>query len=214
MNEQMKTRPILFSGEMVRAILDGGKTQTRRTRSWGLPLWNSNHWTLPTTPKHDSFMSALDGTDGEVFCRDMAVAYCPYGKPGERLWVRETWTDEVAEENILYRADGEIDYGKGGRGKWSPRWKPSIFMPRKHARIFLEIVNVRVERLQEISEQEAKAEGVEPEFANEEYMQAHGGALTGAQYRYGFHKLWGEINGKRAPWSSNPWVWVVEFKRL
>ncbi len=174
-----RERPILFSGPMVRAILDGRKTQTRRV----------------ITPQ----------PDGDFPFRQR----CPYGKPGDRLWVRETWTHEDSwcsgvdceqPSHVYHRATESYPD--------SMRWRPSIFMPRWASRIDLEVVSVRVERLQEIGEDDAKAEGVEPSRAGQD---ERGPVKT---YRTGFVRAWDTINGKRAPWVSNPWVWVVEFREV
>ena len=163
----MTDRPIIFSGPMVRAILEGHKTQTRRV------------------------------------CKLQAFAYVPqyglyppspYGVPGDRLWVRETFMATLG--GIVFAADGGDHYGAGGKLKW----KPSLFMPRWASRLTLEIVNVCVERLQEISEDDAFAEGVNT-----------GDWLGDPVGEYA--KLWDSINAKRAPWASNPWVWVVEFRK-
>ena len=182
----MKERPILFSGEMVRAILEGRKTQTRRIVKDGTPDdWNA----------------------------------CPYGVIGDRLWVRETWRlwdvleNYVGGQNtatVQYKAgplgsDRVLTVSDEQRGNLSnlenDRWRPSIFMPRWASRITLEITGVRVERLQEITEKDALAEGV-------------GYAITRDCKVPQFARLWDQINGKHAPWESNPWVWVVEFKRV
>lgn len=198
----MKERPILFSGPMVRAILDGRKTQTRRVvkNAWQcLPLENV------------------------AYQRD-AIAKCPYGVPGDRLWVRETWWTyphvisnrllrdgadtwpKVNGEPIAYAADGDADI-------WSHLdWvkKPSIHMPRWASRITLEVVGVRVERVQDISEEDAKAEGLD-------FMEPNRFASPGSNewmtFDAAFECLWDTVNGDGA-WDRNDWVWVVEFKRL
>lgn len=137
------------------------------------------------------------------------LAYCPYGQPGDRLWVRETWNGDRMD--LVYRAthDGPPPGGK---------WHPSIFMPRWASRILLEITNVRVERLNDISEEDAINEGIikdsdgffiasdSPEahhFLRQPHLTAKGA----------FHTLWESINGPGS-WESNPWVWVIEFKRV
>ena len=203
----MKERPILFSGEMVRAILEGRKTQTRRvvkpTQStpkvaplrmepwiidgeWqeddnGAPCWSGFH---PDYPGEAKWFS------------------CPYGQPGDRLWVRETWAQHFGE--LRYRADEAPDgYYHGAKG-----WKSSIFMPRAISRITLEITDVRVERVQEISEPDAEAEGITPEFP------ARAQDISGSDQR-AFANLWDSINAKRGyGWDANPWVWVVSFRRV
>lgn len=180
----MKERPILFRGEMVRAILSGIKTQTRRVLK-PQPSF-VNQCGIPFYP---------DGK-GPVDYRD-----CPYGQPGDRLWVRETW---------MKPEGGALDY----RAKWTPRderkmpvhekWRPSIFMPRWASRITLGITDVRVERLQMITDSDSLAEGA--------------GHLYDAEVecpRAGFARLWDSINAKRGcGWNTNPWVWVVKFEVL
>lgn len=166
----MKERPIIFNGEMVRTIIDGRKTQTRRTINGG------------------------DYTPWQP---------CPFGQPGDHLWVRETWA-EHDEVEVVYR----------NPPNWSPldvppvdKWRPSIHMPHWASRITLEITSVRLERVQDISEEDAKAEGVfEPcGWAN---------PTPARPYRLAFSSLWESIYSKRAPWSSNPWVWVIEFMKV
>lgn len=177
----MKERPILFSGEMVRAILAGRKTQTRRTLKIqpyenGVALINQNH---------DAFITA--GPD--YGCKN------PYGHPGDRLWVKETFMpDPYVGQNFIYRAtEPDPDRYNGHK------WKPSIFCTRKASRLTLEIVAVRVERLRQISEADALAEGV---------TSAAWSAVES------YFTLWESINGKTHSWESNPWVWVIEFRKL
>ena len=188
----MKERPILFSAPMVRALLAGTKTQTRRV-------------VKPLKGEEIDPAGIYDQHPG-----DLELARCPYGQPGDRLWVREAYfgnhylhPNEPADERELhYRADGYEDF-EGER----ITWRPSIHMPRWASRITLEIVSVRVERLHEISEEDAKAEGVE------HYKPEHTVGLPPCSaHRYAFEDLWRSINGHES-WSANPWVWVVEFKR-
>ena len=190
----MKERPILMSGAMVRAILDGSKTQTRR-----IVKPQPEHGIIPCAWV-DTLWAELDAKGG---CRcHMAPVRFPYGAPGDRLWVRETFAHHFGE--LRYRADESPDsYYYGAKG-----WKPSIFMPRALSRITLEITGVRVERVQDISEDDAWAEGVEPPMLHPDDP----GNLDVA--RATFAALWDSINAARAPWESNPWVWVVEFKRF
>lgn len=229
----MKERPILFSAEMVRALLDGRKTQTRRVVK-PQPI-ERNGQTL--SGRHPCTIEKLYP---EIRNR--------YGQPGDRLWVREAWrvgawdnyeiamaidylADNYAREEWLivpdtmqdqfYRLrEQSIDDAIGkkffrdyhGDFHWSKgdspcRGRPSIHMPRWASRIMLEITNVRVERAQEISEADAKAEGVEPSIVGSDFQDI--------QYRAGFQTLWDSINAKRGyGWEANPWVWVVEFKRI
>lgn len=193
----MKERPILFSGPMVRAILDGRKTQTRRVNRFGVP--------------------------------------------GDRLWVRETWADveplpsrtpaydgarfavrpDGSSSELWYRADGEMGvtsllFDDG------PRWRPSIHMPRWASRITLEIVDVRVERLHDITEEDARAEGVDwasPQPFGEKWDDddredpREVGYGSGSFALDNFRRLWSSINGSES-WAANPWVWRVEFRRV
>jgi len=188
----MRERGILFSAPMVRAIIAGTKTQTRR---------------VAKVNDHDCKPGFITPNAGFVPRRvqDHAV-YCPYGQPGDRLWVRETWALADGRNSLvpyLYRADGDSQPVLDGR------WRPSIHMPREASRITLEITNVRVERLNEISQKDVMAEGAEP------LTLADGGfvPLSGSDYVGGFRRLWESINGPGS-WAENPLVWVIAFKRL
>ena len=193
----MTERPILFSAPMVRAILAGTKTQTRRAVK-GMAL----EWLRP------------DGFTPE-FTAAPENGLCPYGQPGDRLWVRETFAEgihQMAEVNHwAYAADLF-----GEQQRLGDRWKPSIHMPRVASRITLEITGVRVERLQAISQEDARAEGV---HRNVDGLWSGGAWKHIAQpNRYSdpcnaFCDLWASINGGES-WDANPWVWVVEFKRV
>lgn len=212
-------RPILFSGPMIRAILDGQKTQTRRV--------------VKNQP------ADAEGCEGQVagpVCLDMepwthffrwllpsgisAGFLCPYGQPGDRLWVRETWglhgrgdytwwcrdsikgrtaDDLLCSYELAYAADATSEYD---------HWRPSIHMPRWASRLTLEVTSVRVERLQDITEDDARAEG-----AAAEPSEALADSPVGLSAREAFADLWSSINGSES-WASNPWVWVVNFKRV
>lgn len=191
----MKERPILFSSSMVRAILDGSKTQTRRV------VKQDREGLLDCEP-HPAW---------DAFWQCVA---CPYGKPGDRLWVRETFA--IVPRTAYARSDGvqqtlrpDDDHDAAiYRAGWDRsnggfRWRPSIHMPRWASRILLEIADVRVERLQDISEADAKAEG------------AHNHKYNGLDLAYAraYSDLWESINGPDS-WAANPWVWVVEFRRI
>jgi len=211
----MKERPILFSDEMVRAILAGQKTQTRRV------IKNTQEYTFKGMDGH---IARFGYADSILY----VARHCPYGIPGDRLWVRETWAapgyldhrkpSDIEDWNpILYRADGfiarQFAVDKNWLSSMFGRWRPSIFMPRWASRINLEIVNVRVERLQDISEEDAKAEGVSA------VMRDSGGCLPWGEwveipsYYDGFVETWDRINAKRScGWDTNPWVWVIEFQ--
>lgn len=186
----MKEHPILFSGPMIRAILEDRKTQTRRIVK---PQPDAQLFSINSGPEW-TYPDRLDPDEPDWD----RVRLCPYGKPGDRLWVRETWRN--GPDKALYRATDDS-------GTPSIRWKPSIHMPRAYSRISLEVTAVRVERVQDISEKDAWAEGVHSIARRLPYS---GDDLASVA----FSGLWQEINGKRHPWDSNPWVWVVEFKRI
>lgn len=203
----MKEHPILFSGSMVRAILEGHKTQTRRVMSYQ----PDEEYTTVYGP--EVYTQTLIDRNGEeqpgsevfgVYGYDWSLK-CPYGQPGDHLWVRETWL--LDGEMYLYKAD----FGKGILSdSWNGHWKPSIHMPRKASRLMLEIVNIRAERLQDISEEDARAEGVV-------WQRDFGNGPETREARPVFFDVWDAINGNRDQGaytvSKNPWVWVVEFKR-
>ncbi|WP_280189028.1 hypothetical protein [Delftia sp. PS-11] len=208
----MKERPILFSAPMVRALLAGTKTQTRRAVA------------LPRS--RDSFVLEDRGAgwwpyqsdDGESpLCDDgMEHPYtCPYGRPGDRLWVRETFARIDGQTHPWIETDYRATYTHGDRLGDSlgikKRWSPAIHMPRHASRILLDIKAVRVERLQDISEADAAAEGL---LYNTDHMGHWSG--TGERWystaREAFRDLWQSINGPDS-WGANPWVWVVEFER-
>ncbi|ESR71166.1 hypothetical protein T266_11105 [Pseudomonas aeruginosa VRFPA05] len=201
----MKERPILFSGPMVRAILEGRKTVTRRV----------------VKPQPDFLGSMVDpNTPFKTLDAGLhARITCPYGEPGDRLWVRETWGLQVrsygggAGEFIVYRATNpDAIYCRSSEGREYPvKWKPSIHMRRHSSRILLEITAVRVERLQDISEKQALAEGVELEGEGVCWAGAAGTASDSPVES--FRLLWELINGAGS-WNATPWVWVVEFKRV
>jgi hypothetical protein len=194
----IKERPILFSGAMVRALLNGSKTQTRRAVKW--PIKSPTH-----------HISVGESDLGPI------VDWCPYGQPGDRLWVRESCAflgerlqKSEGVEGYLYRADSNEFDGYG------IKWKPSIHMPRAASRLLLEIVAVRCERLQDISEDDAVAEGVSKGFwgvGEWKYPQATSNSTPpySCIARSNYASLWQEINGPNS-WAANPWVWVVTFK--
>jgi len=200
---QAKERPILFSGHMVRAILNGQKTVTRREIKPSMRSADSNFELHQQEDESWRPMHTFDESCMDAKGTEHPIA-CPYGQPGDRLWVREAWAQiNVAQapgENwVVYReCDNRTDYG-------GP-WKPSIHMRRRDSRILLEVTDIRVELLQDISEEQAEAEGVgflrNAPDADE--------TLTAAQL---FECLWSSINGDES-WIGNPWVWVVEFKRV
>lgn len=202
----MKERPILFSGPMVRAILSGQKTQTRRS----LKLLPGLAWYDHLGGEKEGWFCDPNGP-GWWHVEEMA---CPYGQPGDRLWVRETWAAGACAEGLSpsmlhaptwlrdngglwYQADSDRD--RPGLVSRRGRWRPSIHMPRWASRITLEITSTRVERLHEITKEDAIREGVN---------RGDGGGG-----RMAFGRLWASIHGA-ASWDANPWVWVVSFRRL
>ena len=227
----MKTKPILFSGEMVRAILDGRKTQTRRIiKPQPIPFGESSYggtrqgWKW----KPESLNRGWNDDDkdpyrGESLATAALACECPHGKAGDRLWVKETFFDArpfmheplfaAMEKQYIYRAD--YDYREGKREPsviGLHHWKPSIFCTRKASRITLEIVAVRVERLQDISQNDAEAEGCEQlSHGYRDYSGKLDCQLGEARTSY--FTLWESINGVDS-WDKNPWVFVIEFKRV
>jgi hypothetical protein len=194
----MKERPILFSGPMVRAILDGRKTMTRRVVR--LSAGEIAH------EGGDGSLHAVANTTGG--CCVERVIQCPYGVPGDLLWVRETWA--TTEQAGVHPSDAEILY-RATDPDWVTwdgwRWRPSIFMPRWASRLKLRITSVSVERVQEITEEDAMREGV-----NAESVSTQPGIYS---YRAPFAALWDDINAKRGfGWDANPWVWVVGFEQV
>jgi hypothetical protein len=197
-------RPIIFNAAMVRALLDGRKTMTRRI-------------VKPQPPDNYQMFSHLD-LDGWRYggCdyKDGIVERCPYGQPGDRLWVREAWAAEIHMDHLPPRDIPElskiwllsIDEHEADHDPEAGRWRPGMFMPRWASRILLEITNVRVERVQEISESDSIAEGC--------HVGVGAGNWRNARHR--FEDLWDSINGSKpgCSWSSNPWTWCISFKRI
>jgi hypothetical protein len=199
---EIKERPILFSAPMVRAILEGRKTVTRRE-----------------VKKQAALDCLAAGFEPAFLALPGNADLCPYGQPGERLWVRETWAQPANLDPgpTVYRATYP-DCIKGQGWENLPpssaiRWKPSIHMFRRDSRILLEITDVRVERLQDVTYEEAVAEGVHRDSACRMWTATDEG---GACHKYpvpAFRDLWTGINGLEA-WAANPRVWVVVFKRV
>ncbi|HVY93997.1 MAG TPA: hypothetical protein VHA14_14650 [Bryobacteraceae bacterium] len=188
----MRERPIIFSGPMVRAILDGRKTQTRRLVE---PVRNFKRYNICRPDMMaDPWMVWWHGRETEIVGCSQA---CRYGKPGDRLWVKETWA-LYGPKAIIHQATN-IDYP-------AERWRNAMFMPRLASRINLEITSVRAERVQDISEADAKAEGAEPVA-----MCAIGGGTFWSN-REGFRALWDSIHVKEHRFADNDLVWVVEFR--
>ena len=222
----MKERPVIFNGEMVRAILDGRKTQTRRAIS-------DRHFHLIDVASQVGecypLESGIDHANSQSYYRE----YCPFGQVGDRLWVREayqgplfnfdqmeTYLEDTSKferpEFCEYRADGGKTpeyYDADDNLRYG--WKPSIHMPRWASRITLEITAVRVERLNDISEEDAKAEGVKPAGDMlpdypDTFLTPKGDFATA---KVAFQRLWQSIYDEES-WAANPWVWVIEFKQV
>ena len=209
----MIERPILFSGPMVRAILEGRKTQTRRVC---VMPWKGRR----------VIQSSDDGEWYDADCISPGrKAPCPYGVPGDRLWVKEsirhlgTYINGALElDESVYVADGEQTVADAW--PWKLKTLPAMFCPKGLSRLTLEVKAVRVERLQEISEADAKAEGVEVYDGIGAEQRVPGPGFDGVRmwdepHRLPFSDLWDDINAKRGhSWESNPWVWVVEFEKV
>lgn len=245
----IKSRPIPFSAPMIRALLEGRKTQTRRIVK-PQPLgfadtdqiagWESGNTALRGTKGNYHLVKLHESANRMLSCqgipRDVDY-FCPYGKPGDRLWLRENFRlpkslnamncTQVAERMldlgytapwapIRYESDGATinatERTNSPHSLWGGDWgrlRVARFMPRWASRITLEITDVRVEHVQEISEEDAEAEGI---------RRTEGGWWAGPRDNYmvpsaAYRELWDSINGAGS-WSSNPWVWVITFKRV
>lgn len=244
--EQQKERPMLFSGAMVRAILDGRKTQTRRvmkTQPGPIPDGYSPRIYWPARDRHMALMHMDRATaqwerPGEYDGRHVLGSACgftfPYGQPGDRLWVRETFfafglwetrfsakkgrdewhfIDLTLEMDRIYQYAGPTPSNERHRSSITPAWwkRPAIHMPRRASRIALEITGVRIERLNDCSDTDALAEGIRP--TNDGAFHVEDDTYRAPDAVESYARLWEAINGAGS-WAANPWVWVVEFKRL
>lgn len=206
----MQDRPVIFSADMVRATFAGRQTQFRRvikdypwTRQPYYFCGMRNGLGYPASEETVWAGFTCEGYHSPCYVK------CPYGRPGDHLWVRETWIPTTDNKRVAdYRATSD------GREYVVP-WKPSIHMPRWASRLTLEVTDIRVERLQDISEADAQAEGLASWPSEKEPVTHYG--LTVADVwetdpRLTYKRLWDSINAKRGySWESNPWVWVVEF---
>ena len=189
----MKETGMLFTSPMVRAILEGRKTQTRRIAK---PV---RHPDLGNVYSPGALV--LEHEPQNVINRA-----CPYGHPGDRIYVRETFSQHPEWGQLAFRADGE-EFEDADGWLWEPKWMPSIHMPKELARIWLEITGVRLERIQDISEADALAEGARFELASIDSVRI--GAT--ASFLSGFRNIWESTGGD---WDANPWVWAIDFKVL
>lgn len=212
-----RERPILMSALMVRAILEGRKTQTRR-----IIKPQPTDWTTPDGPGMSAMWPAVN-------MRGLCAAKkCPYGIPGDRLWVRESycfaqfteaWGIDDWQVRCHYYADSEhrlipqcdapadVGFWPGARiRQYKGQKRPAIFMPRWASRITLEITEIRVQRLQDITEEDAEAEGADR-------ARVIPSSESPQRYRNGFRFLWEEIHNKES-WQTNPWVWAISFRKV
>jgi hypothetical protein len=214
----MRERPIIFSAPMVRAILEGRKTQTRRVVKPQPPAGHDfAGFTACSTCRADVGKAVWGAGDVRTVLREKHRVRCPYGQPGNRLWVRES-LGYCNEYGHFYAADRTFlcsvfddeakQTGYSYEGDMGGASVPSIHLPRRWSRITLEVTGVRVERLQDISNDDARAEGVLPAYADQCVSLGHPFNALPL-----FRELWGHINGPDS-WDANPWVWVVEFRRI
>lgn len=203
----MKERGMIFNGEMVRAILDGRKTQTRRiVKGTDGAVKFCKEWDI----NGEEIFVVLGEKDHTGMNPVLGTISCPFGAVGDRIWVRETWAPESIDAE-----DGSYspDYRATANGQpLDGRWTPAIHMPRWASRILLEITDVRVERLNSISQEDAQAEGMELTGWRPTYSDPDSGGEAWTPYD-NFAQLWESIYGEES-WKANPWVWVIEFKRV
>ena len=198
-------KPIIFKSEMIRATLDGRKTQTRRLIKPRDPHKDCA-WCYGRGHEYIDCGNELSGYDYRRPCR-CCIPKCPYGRKGDLLYCRETWAVHPRFKTILYRADGEEYDDAPGYGIWKPSWKPSIHMPKKYARIWLELTADPIpQRLRDISAMDCIAEGIPRSNAIEVSQRAK-------EEKIWFQYLINKINGP-GTWEKNPWVWKLEFKRI
>ncbi|MGN7818825.1 hypothetical protein ACTJJB_01775 [Chitinophaga sp. 22536] len=215
-NKTTKERPILFSGDMVRAILDGRKTQTRRVIKPQPIIDEESGYVYSGDHKHMFKKCFLHSPWQNGY-----ALLCPYGQPGNILYVKETWIkghmiDEneirIGSDQYFYKAGPDIpdwhrpDLEDDHPNFLTPPWKSPRFMPKVAARIWLQVTEIRVERVQDISDKDARAEGVKP-------MEALRPHLFRGPHHFAFGRLWRDINGTNSC-DKNDWVWVISFRIL
>lgn len=183
-------KPIIFSTSMVKAILDGKKTQTRRVIK------------IDDTP--ENWKISIAGTS--IVRAEPYDVKLPRYAAGDILWVRETWSEHQEYYNNSAKVFAEPHYIYKADGVYANKWHPSIHMPKEAARIFLKATDVRAERLQDITEEDAIAEGMSKTLVD---------GVVFISAKGNFHVLWDSLNIKRGyGWEANPWVWVIEFERV
>lgn len=228
----MRERPILFNADMVRAVLDGRKTQTRRIiQSAAKNMQASGHKVIEYREPGDKWygehvfsMCNQSGTWCD-YTKEQFLAKCPFGAVGDRVWLRETFrvhsraTDvatlvyKASEQQSWTQQTHRVPIEKCNKPAVVDKWTPSIHMPRWASRITLEITGVRVERMFDISEADARAEGVEQLRGGFWRHYQPGWTQHQLSARGSFVTLWKSIYGEEG-WQANPWVWVVDFKRV
>jgi hypothetical protein len=226
----MNIKPILFSTPMVQSILEGRKTMTRR-----VVKGKTDHFVRIEIENDGIYIPYVRGAGAKIWAEPYIK--CPYGQVGDIIWLRETWQHTVnlginiLDENsgYIYKASENGKDWEENTEKW--KWKPSLFMPKEACRLFLKITNVKVERLQDISEKDAKAEGVESCIADRENFGVRAAGMrlyrdydrknnslkdypcNGFEFaKTSFETLWQSINGEQS-WNDNPYVWVLEFEQ-
>lgn len=196
-------QPILLSSPTIRSIFEGRQTQIRRLVKPQPSSMFTSFGELQDDPKF-----GFGFHDGERYWK------CPYGRPGDRLWVKETFAFGVSTKSSLaYKATSEWQDFEGGTpyNESDIEWKPAVYMKRQDSRIFLEITGVRVERLHDISEEDAKASGIE--YISGQWKNYTDPAVVCQRPIASFRTLWESVKG-HGSWEKNPWVWVIEFKRI
>ncbi|MDA3943684.1 MAG: hypothetical protein PF694_09120 [Bacteroidetes bacterium] len=202
----MKESPILFSTDMVKAILEGRKTQTRRINSLEGVNENPVNWLVKVINGFAFFYNS--NTDKNLDIK------CPYGQTGDLLWVREKFETETDGTVKFFAGNNEVEHNTAYRQL--TKWRPSIHMPKAAARIWLQITNVCIERLQDISDKDAIAEGIEKhpnDKTNVHYRNYHHEDFLMITPKFSFKTLWEKTTGFDS-WDANPWVWVITYKVL
>ena len=206
----IKEIPMLFSTLMVQATLAGRKTETRRMRNLEVVNNPSRDWFFMEIAVADDFKATYASFFSHV-TGEVVKIKCPYGKPGDKIWVRESFVPEYFDDcSHGYKADWSKE---AAEYVTEPKWKPSIHMPKSAARIWLEIEEISCERLRDISDESAENEGIDFKLVNEEkiFKDYMINGLTWRSPSQSFYSLWKHINGADSL-RANPWVWVIKFQ--